>query len=121
MQIWKLQIVLKDRKGEIFMFDIFRDAAVDEKEVQEAIAYLRKTLNHIESISESNKENAIQLAEKQIILEQWTGTSGDKAIEDTGQSLTMLGNMIEALDNERLTISQTIQDLESIKKLMGPN
>ncbi|WKU25371.1 hypothetical protein Q3A90_11095 [Priestia megaterium] len=85
---------------------------LDEKEVRQAITYLNKMLSSIESISNSTKENAIQLAESELVLEHWDGTSGEKATTDTKQCLAKLSDIVEALDKERLTIIQTIDDLE---------
>ena len=95
------------------------EAVLDEKEVRQAITYLNKMLSSIENISHSTKDDAIQLAESEVVLEQWQGTSGEKAVADTKQCLIQLSNIIEALDNEKLTIIRTINDLESSAKILA--
>jgi len=95
------------------------EAVLDEKEVRQAITYLNKMLSSIESISHSTKDHAIQLAESEVVLEQWQGASGEKAVADTNQCLTQLSNIIEALDNEKLTIIRTINDLEVNAKMLA--
>lgn len=95
------------------------EAVLDEKEVRQAIIYLDKMLSSIESMSHSTKDDAIQLAESEVVLEQWQGTSGEKAVTNTKQCLTQLSNIIEALDNEKLTIIRTINDLEVNAKMLA--